>query len=123
MAVRIEALAEAIMAYSGYRPGSALWLARNPGGLKAYSPLHKKDEHGNRVFASLLDGMQALVFDVALKVSGKSKNKLTPKHTLADLAASYGKSPFEGDSWAKFLRKALDKADINRKTPLSYFLE
>jgi hypothetical protein len=119
---KIEALAEAIMAYSGYAPGSHLWKARNPGGLKAFSLKHESDEHGNRVFASLLDGLQALVFDLNLKLSGKSKVRLKATSTLADLAASYGKPATTGDAWAKFLRKALD-ADFNRKTPLSYFTE
>ena len=120
--IRLEALAEAIAEYSGYQPGSPLWIARNPGGLKAYSPKHTKDEHGNRVFVSVLDGMQALIFDVKLKLEGRSKARLSAKNTLADLAASYGKSPIEGDAWAKFLRKALN-ADFNRKTPLSFFME
>ena len=120
---KLEALAEAIAQYSGYEPGSDLWMARNPGGLKSYSPKHEKDTHGNRVFASVLDGMQALVFDVKLKLTGKSKAQLKPTNTLADLAASYGKSLVEGDARAKFLRKALHNTEINRKTPLAYFLE
>lgn len=111
------------MHYSGYQPGSALWTARNPGALKAYSPKHEKDEHGNRVFSSILDGLQALVFDLKLKLAGNSKARLRPTNTLGDLAVTYGQSSVAADAWAKFLRKALDHTELNRKTPLSYFTE
>src|SRR5208337_3662759 len=84
--LKLEALAEAITHYSGYQePGSALWQARNPLGLKAYSPLHKHDNSGNRIFASLLDGLQAGIYDLSLKLSGKSKAHLLPLSTLMDL--------------------------------------
>lgn len=118
---KLEILAEAIAHYSGYQPGSPLFAARNPGGLKAYSPKHQKDEHGNRVFNSLLDGLQALIYDVELKVAGKSSARLTPQSTLADLAAAYGQPATAGDAWAKFLRKACGDSGLNRRTPLSFF--
>lgn len=121
---KLEALAEAIIHYSGYRdPGSPLYAARNPGGLKAFSPNHLRDEHGNRVFASVMDGLQALFFDTALKLSGESRAHLRPDNNLTDFAAACGKQPTEAVVWSSFLRKAFKDERINQKTPIQFFLE
>src|SRR5437588_6924846 len=112
---KLEALAEAVQAYSGYQiPGSALYLSRNPGGLRAFKPEHQKDEAGNRVFGSVIDGLQALLFDTALKLSGESKHKLQVADSLVEFAISHGQPPTAADAYAKFMRKAMQDESINK---------
>lgn len=116
----LEALAEAIAHYSGYfEAGSSLYDARNPGGLKALG--QTDDGKGNRVFRSVIDGYQALFYDVELKVTGKSRAKLKPESTLQDLSVAYNLPLGTPTAWARFLRKALHDDKISVNTPLSYF--
>lgn len=116
-----DALIDAIVHYSGYRvPGSAVHKARNPGALKAYSPVAKRDEEGNRIFKSEIDGLQALKFDVRLKIGGKAKAKCS---NLNELAAAFNQPPTQAKAWAGFLRLALGDDSVNGKTSLEYFTE
>ena len=124
MLTRFDALVDAIVRYSGYtEPTSSLYRARNPGGLKAFSPKHQKDVEGNRVFLTAIDGEQALHFDLNLKLTGQSQAHLEPTHTLVHLALSYNLEPTTAGAWLKFLRLALGDNSISAKTPLSYFLK
>jgi hypothetical protein len=121
---RVEAIAEAIARHSGYYdPETSAYYARNPGALKAFSPSHLKNEEGLRVFTSVLDGMQALIFDVEVKITGKSQAHLTPDNTLIHLALAYNLSPTAAKPWVKFIKHALRDETINTWTPLSYFIE
>lgn len=116
---RLEALAEAIAHVSGYgNPAHPLYVARNPGGLRPTSEKHARDEHGNRVFRSMLDGMQALLFDLNIKVKGR----LSADSTLLDLAIAYHQQS-AAKAWARFLKAALHDENINPSTPLKSFLE
>jgi hypothetical protein len=121
---KIEALAEAVIRYSGYlEPSSDLYLARNPGALKSTSMRHVKNEKGYRIFNSFIDGVQALLFDIDLKITGKSWAKLHPEEaTLQDLAISYSLEVTTATAWAKFLRAALRDDTIHGNTKLAYFL-
>lgn len=119
---RLEALAEAVASVSGYSiPGSPLYTTRNPGGLKAYGKT--TDEHGNRVFGSIVDGLQALIFDTALKLEGRSRAALLPTNTLQDFAVSHGQPALAAEAYSKFLRRALHNNEINKNLTLSFFLE
>jgi hypothetical protein len=128
---KIEMLAEAVITYSGYKdPKSSLFQARNPGGLRATSMRHVRNEHGQRIFNSFIDGVQALLFDLNLKVNGsvtidgqvcKSWAGLTDDSTLADLAVSYSLPETTGQAWARFLRAALQDDTISKDTTLNYF--
>lgn len=121
---RLEALAEAVQHISGYQiPGSPLYVARNPGGLKAFNPAHARDEQGNRVFGSVIDGLQALLFDTTLKLEGMSRHYLQPSDTLQEFALSHGQPATAAEAYAKFLRRALANDSINKKLSLSFFLE
>jgi hypothetical protein len=122
--IRVEFLADAITEYSGYLdPSSPLYVARNPGGLKATSPRHTHDAEGNRVFSSVLDGMQALLHDLAIKLSGRSWAKLKPSDTLVELAAACGQSPSVAAAWCNWLRKCPNMGDVSPKTELIFFLK
>lgn len=120
---KLEAIAEAIADTSGYRtPDSPLYAARNPGGLAAFSPAHPRDVNSRRVFTSVLDGMQALMFDIEVKMAGRSRANLQPNSTLADFAVAFGQPATAAQAWAKFIRRALHDEAVTHKTMLSYFL-
>lgn len=118
----VEILAQALIAYSGFTdPTGPLFKAMNPGGIRATSMKHPRNENGQRVFNSFIDGIQALFFDLETKLSGDSWAGLTGESTLEDLALSYSRQATEADAWARFLRKALADSGISKRTPLSYF--
>jgi hypothetical protein len=118
---KLESLAEAVIRYSGYEPTSELYLARNPGALKATSMRHATNAQGYRIFNSFIDGVQALLFDIDLKITGKSWAKLQPTSTLRDLALSYSLEVTTATAWARFLRAALRDQAISGETELQYF--
>lgn len=121
---RIEALADAIINYSGYNnPESEAYKARNPGLLKVYTFKHLKTENAVRIFKSALDGYQALLFDLSIKCHGKSRTRLKPTSTLHDLIEVYGHHDLTAQYVAKFLRRALCDEKISESTQLSYFIE
>lgn len=120
---KLEALAEARVRYSGYlNADNSLYAARNPGGLVAFSSTQTKDEQGFRTFRSMLDGMQALLFDVELKMAGRSRAALSPESTLTDFAEACGQQATAAVAWASFLRKALRDTNISQKTTIAYFI-
>lgn len=124
MVTRIEALADAISRYTGYYdPDSEVYQARNPGALPAISSKHPQDAKGRRVFRSVMDGYQALLFDLAVKCSGRSKTRLKPESTLRDLILAYGNPESATKPVVKFLRRALHDNDLSEQTSLGYFLE
>lgn len=117
----LEALAEAITHYSGYLdPTSPLYHARNPIGLRPVKPEQPRDSHGFRIFRSMLDGMQAAIFDLEFKVV---KHRMSPESTLTDLALAYGRKATEAVAWAKFLRQALLDEAISHRTMIKQLLE
>jgi hypothetical protein len=89
--------------------------------LRAFKPEQSQDADGRRVFASVIDGMQAALFDVALKLEGKSVHRLTPESTLVDLVKAYQLPETTAAAWSRFLRSALNHQEINSKTQLGFF--
>lgn len=121
MIAPFDALVDAIIHHSGYRtPGSALHIARNPGGLKAYSVKQARDAEGNRVFTSDIDGIQALKFDLRLKLSGKSKARCK---SFSDLVSAYSQPDTAARAWVLFIRRALNDQTISVSTPLEFYKE
>ena len=115
----LEGIVEAIAHYSGYQqPDSALYAARNPIGLRPMKAEHPRDEQGYRVFRSVLDGMQAAMFDLEIKLTAR----LSPDSTLVDLTTAYGRQMTEAQAWARFLRQALNDQNISARTPIRRFL-
>lgn len=120
---KLEVLADAI-SYNNksHEPESPAYQNRNPGNLLAFSFKHPRDEAGRRIFSSLLDGYQALLYDLRLKCSGKSRAHLPESSALSDLMKSYGHEDHTARYIAKRIRKVLN-ADVSEQTPLSFFLE
>jgi hypothetical protein len=78
----IEAIADAIMKFEGWAPGSKSYRNRNPGNLE--------DSNGNyHVFQSLVEGYSALLSDLRAKFQGKTKTGLGPDSTLIQLMMKY----------------------------------
>lgn len=121
---KIEALADAIAEYTGYRnPQSTLYRLRNPGGLKAVSPKHIADEAGHRLFIRHLDGYRALIYDLGEKCSGRSSCGLTKDSPLTELVRVFWMKDDTTRYIVRFLRKALDKDDLDEKVPIGWFVE
>jgi hypothetical protein len=58
-----------------------------------------------------------------LKIEGKSRAGLKPTDTLTNLLGVYGIKEGPGiNSVVQFLRRALKDQDIDKNTPLSYFI-
>jgi hypothetical protein len=118
---RIEALALALAhANNWMEPDSLAFSLMNPGLLKAFKLSQTMDANQHRVFESVLNGFQALLYDLETKCSGRSRSKLKPTSAITDLLAVYSQS--NPGAVLKFLRKALN-VSITDKTPLSFFLE
>lgn len=86
-------------------------------------PEQRRDEQGMRIFRTLLDGYQALYFDLAIKCSGKSHTRLRSTSTLRDLILAYGHPITMAKYVANFLKKALKDESVSDQTQLSYFTE
>ncbi len=115
----LEIIAEAIQHYSGYsQPDSPLYAARNPIGLRPMKAEQPRDENGYRIFKSMLDGMQAALFDLEIKMTAR----LSPESTLTDLATAYGRQVTEAQAWARFLRQAMNDSTISARTEIRRFI-
>ncbi len=124
---KIEALVDAIGRANGSGdPESQCYRLRNPLLIRSFARpgKHETDEQGRRVFSSFLSGYKAGLFDIELKITGKSRAGLTPESTLTNLLAVYGiKEPGGISTVVSFLRRALKDSDIKPTTPLSYFIQ
>lgn len=122
---KIEALVDAIGKANGiHNPESETYKLRNPLLIKSFARpgKHETDEKGRRIFSSLLSGYKAGLFDIELKITGKSRAGLCSTDTLANLLAVYGiKEPGGISNIVSFLRRALSDQEISASTPLSYF--
>jgi hypothetical protein len=122
---RIEALVDALARVNGLSdPASDCYRLRNPLLIRSFARpgKHETDEQGRRVFTSLLSGYKAALFDMELKLTGKSRAGLQPTSTLANVLGVYGiKEPGGISTVVSFLRRALTDQQIDNTTPLSYF--
>lgn len=122
---KIEALVDAIGKANGiHSPESDCYRLRNPLLIRSFARpgKHETDEQGRRVFASLLSGYKAALFDMELKITGKSRAGLLPTSTVANVLGVYGiKEPGGISTVVSFLRRALNDQEISSATPLSYF--
>lgn len=122
---RIEAIVDALGRLHGvHNPESPAYLLRNPLLLRSFARTgkHEVDEQGRRVFASHLNGYKAALFDVELKITGRSHAGVQTTDTLRNLLAVYGvRETMAVDHVVSFLRRALKDVGIMPDTPLVYF--
>jgi len=127
MLSRLEILVDAIAFHNNLSdPESLAYKLRNPLLVKSFGRpgKHEIDEEGRRVFSTIVAGYRACIFDIQLKVSGKSRAGLNTDNTVEHLLGTYGiKGPAAVGRVVKFLRKAASYQELSGNTPLSYFLE
>jgi hypothetical protein len=107
----LESVADAIMNFEGWNPGTRSYANRNPGNLR--------DANGNyRIYQTLVEGYGALLSDLTYKFSGKHRG-LTPDNTLFDLMSVYSPSA-DGNpttAYAQFIANWCTKALGVQVTP------
>jgi hypothetical protein len=127
MVSKIEALIDAIALHNrANSPESPVYQLRNPLLLRSFAVglRHETDDDGHRVFNSVLAGYKAAIYDVAIKVGGKSRVRLKPDHSLKDLLGVYGVlAPDTVKSAVNFLRRALADPSIRHDMPIAYFYD
>jgi hypothetical protein len=125
---KTEALLDAFAScYGAFTdPESEAYNLRNPLMIKSYGlpGKHQTDGQGRRVFDSMLSGYRAGLFDLEIKLSGKSRAKLSPEDKLENILRVYGITELGGiKKIVSFLRRALKDQSIQSTTTLRYFLE
>lgn len=121
---RIEALADAISACTGYTdPASEEYQCRNPLSLKAFSVKHEKTDSGLRAFKNLESGHKAGLYDLKVKCAGDSRARVSKDSSLKELIRCYSMPNQTVDYVVVFLKKALGDDTITPETPLHYFIE
>ena len=124
---KLEALLDSIAALKGWgNPDSDAYQLRNPLLVKSYSRPGKNviSDDGTRVFDSSLAGIRSCLFDVKLKVRGKSRAGIKEDDLLENVLRVYGVTELGGQqAVVKFLKRALKTQEISRTTPLKWFLE
>ena len=124
---RIEALIDALAyTHKAYQGDSLAYKLRNPVLLKTFGRpgKYEVDEDGYRIFTSYLGGYRSAVYDLVVKLSGKSNSGLLKTDKLKNYLGTMGlKQDSELTSVVSFLKKALQDPSISLQTPLSYFTE
>jgi hypothetical protein len=125
MVLRIEALADAISSLnSASEPGSDSYKLRNPGLLKAFKLGMEMDDDSRRIFKTHVAGYSALVADLMVKCSGKSRSKLRTTSTLSDLLVKGYSQPATSTGFVLcFINEATASKAFNELTHLSRFME
>jgi hypothetical protein len=123
---KIEALVDAIgsvhQAFSN--PDSQAYKLRSPIMVRSFARpgKHESDTTGHRVFTSMLAGYRAAVFDLELKVGGKSRAGLDPESPLVGLLGALEiTKDAEVSKVVAFLQRALTDPSISKTTQLMYF--
>ena len=127
MITRIEALFDALASIRGWNnPDSVCYQLRNPLMVKSFSKPGKNEitEDGYRVFTTQLAGIRAGLFDLDLKVRGKSRAGVKENDLLENVLRVYGITELGGQqAVVKYLKRALKTQDIKTTTPLKWFTE
>lgn len=94
--------------------------------IKSFSKPGKNEitEEGYRVFSTQLAGIRAGLFDLTLKVTGKSRAGIKAEDQLDNVLRVYGIIELGGQqAVVKYLKRALKTQDIKTTTPLKWFLQ
>jgi hypothetical protein len=85
----LEAVADAIMHREGWAAGSHSNRNRNPGNLRPVAPTVPHDDHNYRTFPTLVDGYNALLYELKFKFTGHNEHGIGPDSTLQQLIDVY----------------------------------
>ena len=127
MITRIEALFDALASLKGWsNPDSQAYQLRNPLMVKSFSKPGKNEitGEGYRIFSTQLAGIRAGLFDLDLKIRGKSRAGIKADDLLENVLRVFGVTELGGQqAVVKFLKRALKTQDIKTTTPLKWFLQ
>ena len=128
MISKVESIIDAIAQLNGAfsNPESQAYKLRNPLMVRSFARpgKHESTATGHRVFTSVLAGYRAAVFDISLKLEGRSRAGIKVTDTLANLLRVYDvKDGLGMDKAVSFIKRALDDPSISRDTPLEFFRE
>ena len=127
MITRIEALFDALASLKGWNnPDSQAYQLRNPLMVNSLSKPGKNEitAEGYRIFSTQLAGVRAGLFDLDLKIRGKSRAGIKTDDLLENVLRVYGIIELGGQQAVmKFLKRALKTQDIKTTTPLKWFTE
>ncbi|MGH9770095.1 MAG: hypothetical protein ACRD4Q_00095 [Candidatus Acidiferrales bacterium] len=85
----LEAIADAIMRFEGWEPGSRSYRNRNPGNLRLQSPEFARDSDGYNVFPSFGQGYEELVRELHEEVAGQNHAGINANSSLLELFSVY----------------------------------
>lgn len=85
----LEAIADAIMAFEGWKLGSRSYKNRNPGNLEGASRRAIGKDGPYLVYPSLVDGYEDLLDELHSKFSGNNQHGIGPDSTLLQLFDVY----------------------------------
>jgi hypothetical protein len=125
---KIEALLDSIAYLNGAfdNPESLAYRLKNPLCISSFSQPGKHDtnEFGVRIFTSHLAGYKAGLYDLAKKISGTSRAKISSSDSLSALLGIYGISePTGRKKVLRFLRCALADDSITDSMTLTEFIQ
>ncbi len=127
MVSRLEALFDALASLKGWsNPDSVCYQLRNPLLVKSFSRPGKNEitDDGTRVFTSSLAGIRAGLFDLQIKIEGKSRAGIKAEDTLENVLRVFGVVEKLGQQQiVKFLKRALKDQSVTTTMPLAWFLE
>jgi hypothetical protein len=123
---RQAALLDAIGTLNGAfnLPDSEAYQLKNPLLIKSFGApgKHEVDNDGHRKFRTLIDGYRACLYDLKIKLSGKSRAKLRLTDKLANLLRVYGiTEPLAERKIVLFIRRATGDENFSSKESLAYF--
>jgi hypothetical protein len=123
---KLESMFDSLAQLKGWHnPESLCYQIKNPLMVKSFTQLgrHEIDDEGRRVFKSQLAGIKAGLFDLEMKVSGRSRAGLKDTDKIANLLRVYGISELLGQqNVLKYYRRAIKDSSVTLDTPLSHFL-
>jgi hypothetical protein len=124
---RLECLCDAIARLNvAHDPESLAYRLRNPLLIRSFAKpgKHETDEEGHRVFTSFVNGYKAGLFDLELKLSGKSRANVSADSPLEKLLVCYNiNTKAAMDNIVSFIKRGLRDDTVTVHTPVSYFLE
>jgi len=124
---RLEALADAIMAFEGWHVGDRPYRNRNPGDLRKGRFQLGEDRDGYAIFSGLSVGYQALLTDLRDKCTGKTVTCLGTTSTLQDLVDVWAPAADHNEPlrYAAFVARYVSAGlglNIDISTTLDFFL-
>jgi hypothetical protein len=118
----LEAVADAIQQFEGWKPGTRSYVNRNPGNLRIIGA--PADDKGYTVFSDLASGYAALLRELTSKFTGANSHGIEPSSTLLSLFNIYAPPSDDNptETYAEFVATWVSRAlgkPITVNSPLS----